>query len=247
MSDPNPLFVLIFAISALMIGMGKGGLGPTFAAISTPLLALVLPVDQVLVLLIPVLILADSFGVALHWRRWNSRMVLLLLPGALMGVTVGTLFIINAPREFLRTTLALITLAFVLYKVLQIRILRSLVYRPRNWHAVLAGTMSGFTSTLAHVGGPPVEIYLLLQEVSPRTFLATATLFFAVLNWVKIPFYWYAGLFNFDLIRQVLWLLPLVPVGVILGRWIVVRISRRAYERVILAILTISAALLLIT
>ena len=243
----NHLFIPIFAVSAVMIGMGKGGLGPTFAAISTPLLALVLPVDQVLVLLIPVLMLADGFGVALHWRRWNTRMVLLLLPGSLLGIIVGTVFIINAPRDALRITLAVITLIFVLYKVLQNRILRSLVYRPRPWHAVFAGITSGFSSTLAHVGGPPVEIYLLLQEVSPRVFLATATLFFAIVNWIKIPFYWYAGLFNFDLIRQVLWLLPLVPVGVLLGRWIVVRISRRAYEGVILAILTVSAVLLLVT
>jgi len=83
--------------------------------------------------------------------------------------------------------------------------------------------------------------------VSPRTFLATATFFFAILNWVKIPFYWYAGLFDFTLIRQVLWLLPLVPVGVLIGRWMVLRVSKAAYERFILAILAASAVLLLVT
>ncbi|MBK5107995.1 MAG: TSUP family transporter [Anaerolineales bacterium] len=78
---------------------------------------------------------------------------------------------------------------------------------------IIAGTITGFSSALAHTGGPPVSIYLLLQDVTPRVFIATSAIFFFLLNWIKVPYYWCAGLFDFQQLWQIAWLLPLVPLG----------------------------------
>ena len=72
-----------------------------------------------------------------------------------------------------------------------------LTYEGRDWHGLLAGLIAGFSSTLAHAGGPPVAIYLLLQKVPPIEFNASTVLFFAILNWVKVPYYAYAGVIRF--------------------------------------------------
>jgi uncharacterized membrane protein YfcA len=153
-----------------------------------------MPADRVLGILLPILMFADIFAVSMYWRRWNLRLIVLLIPGSLAGVTIGTLFITNAPTQTLRLGLGVIVLMLTVYKIFEPRILPHLRYRPRSWHGLLAGTVAGFSSTLAHSGGPLIGIYLLLQQVSPQVFIATSAMFFFFLNWIKVPYYMYAHL-----------------------------------------------------
>ncbi len=214
-------------------------------ALATPLMALVMPADQAIGLLLPILMLADVFAVALHWRRWNGRLVWLLIPGAVVGVTIGTYFITNAPTRTLQIALGVIVLLFAIYKIFEKRILGLFHYQPRDWHGLVAGTITGFSSALAHTGGPPVSVYLLMQDISPGVFNATAAIFFLILNWIKVPYYWYAGLFNFQLLWQVVWILPLVPVGVWLGKQFSNKVNKETFDRVMVALLVIASILLI--
>jgi uncharacterized protein len=246
MTDNPVLFYVMTAFVGLLIGIAKGGLGGLIGTLATPLMSLVLPPNQVVGLLLPMLMLADVFGVATYWKRWRSRLVLLLLPGGIVGVTIGTYFIENASAEVWRNVLAVIVLVFTLYKLLEKYLLRLLAYKGRDWHGLLAGVLAGFSSTLAHAGGPPVAIYLLLQKVPPIEFNATSVLFFAILNWVKVPYYAYANLFNFHRMVEVLWLMPVIPLGVMLGRWMTNKINRLWFERLIIVLLLVSGLLLLL-
>lgn len=242
----NPLaFYAITAFVIFLIGLSKGGLGGAAGAAATPLMALVLPVDQVLGLMLPLLMMADVFAVASHWRKWDNRLLLLLIPSSLVGITLGTALLTTISDEALRKGLAVIVILFVLYKLFEGRIQRALTYRPRSWHGMLTGAIAGFTSTLAHTGGPPVAIYLLMQRLAPRTFVATNAVYFAVINWLKVPYYAYAGVFHMEQLVRVIWLLPLIPLSVLLGRWITVRVDRVTFERIIIALLAGSAVLLL--
>ncbi len=239
-------FLTVFALTAWMIGLSKGGLGGTLGALATPLMALVMPAHQVIGLLLPVLMLADAFAVALHWGHWERRLLVLLLPGSLVGVMVGTLFLSWVSPHVLKLTLGLITLIFAAYKLGESRIQQRLPYRSAAWHGYLAGGVAGFSSTLAHNGGPPVSIYLLLQEIGPRAFIATSAVFFAILNWLKVPFYWQAGLFDARLLAQVaLPAVVLVPTGVWVGRWLGLRLPQRRFEQVIVFLLLVTGLLLI--
>lgn len=246
MDSSQALLYLMVAAVAFLIGLSKGGLGGTAGALATPILALVMPADEVIGLILPILILADIFAIALYWRRWNQRLVVLLLPGAIIGVTMGTFLITSAPTETLRTLLGIIILLLALYKILEKRILHLLVYKSRDWHGVVAGTVAGFSSALAHTGGPPVSIYLLMQEVTPQVFIATSLLFFMILNWIKVPYYYYADLFDFAQLRQIIWLLPVAPLGVFVGRWAIGRINAATFERIIVALLVVNAIVLIL-
>lgn len=245
LDTPSLLFLTVFALTAWMIGLSKGGLGGTLGALATPLMALVMPAHQVIGLLLPVLMFADVFAVAFHWGYWERRLLLLLLPGSLVGVILGTLFLSRVSPHVLKLTLGLITLIFAVYKLGEGRIQRRLPYRSAAWHGYLAGGVAGFSSTLAHNGGPPASIYLLLQGISPRAFIATSAVFFAILNWLKVPFYWQAGLFDARLLAQVV--LPavaLVPTGVWVGRWLGLRLPQRRFEQVIVFLLLVTGLLL---
>lgn len=247
MIDSLPLFYAVTGLVAFIIGLAKGGFGGTIGALATPLMALVLPHEPVIGTVLPLLMGADIFAVTAHWRGWNMRLILLLLPGAIVGVTVGTWIITNAPTETLRKALGVIVLLFVVYKLFEKRIMQAMTYEPHDWHGLIAGGITGFSSSLAHIGGPPVSIYLLLQDLVPGVFIATSALFFMILNWIKVPYYIYADLFDLHRIWQIAWLAPLIPAGVYTGKWAATRFEKATFERIIIAMLAVTGIFLLVS
>jgi len=247
MSVDPAVFYMMLAFVAFLIGLAKGGFGGMLGSLATPLLALVMPADQVIGLVLPILMVADLFAVAMHWRRWQGRLILLLLPGAIVGVTIGTLFITNAPTEALRLALGVIVLTFAIFKLFEKRVMKNLQYVAKNWHGLLAGTVTGFSSALAHTGAPPVSIYLLTQQVAPQVFIGTSVLFFFILNWIKVPYYLYADLFDFARILKIFWVLPVVLAGAFYGRWLSDRFKKETFEKVIVGFLIVAAIMLIFT
>lgn len=213
-------------------------------ALITPIVALVMPIDQAIGLLLPVFIVGDAFALAAHWQRWDRRIIWLLLPGGLVGITLGTLVLTSISPEALKQAIAIIIFLFVLYRVFESRLLSLLHYRSRKWHGWLAGGTAGFASALAHAGGPPVVIYLLMQNLAPAVFAATSILFFAVTNWIKLPYYYQAGLLDFERLLPLVWLAPLLPLGVWLGRRWAERINPVVFDRIILVFLAITGIFL---
>jgi uncharacterized protein len=90
-----------------------------------------------------------------------------------------------------------------------------------------------------------VTIYLLMQNVTPRVFIATSAIFFMIVNWIKVPYYLYIDLFDFPRLFSVVWLSPLLPLGVWVGKMIGVRIDKAAFERLVVVLLIITALMLL--
>jgi hypothetical protein len=206
-----------------------------------------MPLNKAVGLMLPVLLLGDVFTLTAYWRRWELRYLWVLFAGGVVGVTLATLVLASFPLDVLRKVLGVLVLIFVGYRLLERRILNIHAYQARPWHGVLAGLLAGFTSTLAHAGGPSITIYLLLQKLPPVIFIATSALFFTVLNWIKVPYYYYAGLFDFRLQLQFIWLAPvLLLLGVWSGRRLVKRMNKKVFEMVIMALLLTSGLLLLI-
>jgi uncharacterized membrane protein YfcA len=66
------------------------------------------------------------------------------------------------------------------------------------------------------------------------------------LNWIKVPSYFYADLFDFKLLWRVAWLLPLLPISVWLGKWAAIRINKLTFDRIIIFFLAVSGVWLLV-
>ncbi len=231
------------AAAALLVGVAKAGFGAGSGVIATPLVALTLPVPQAAALLLPVLIGADVFAVW-HYRRSASlRDLRLLLPSALVGIVLGALtFDLLAPHgRALEVGIGLLALGFVLWQAVRARVLRALEQRPpsRLWGAVL-GSVAGFTSTLAHVGGPPVAVYLLPRGLGRELFVGTAAWFFFIVNVVKLVPYAWLGLLNVDNLLVAVLLLPLAFAGAALGVWLNRTVQERGFTLAIYVLLTLT-------
>jgi len=223
---------VVTAVAILLTGISKSGLGGALGGLAVPFMAMwISPRDAVAVVL-PILIAMDFAGVR-AWRgkaAWSE--LRLLLPAALLGIGLGTLAFGVMPDHVVVGVLGAISVAFAVHRLLRHRMTASsadaMPPAARSW-AWLCGAGAGFTSTLAHAGGPPLLIYLLGRGLPRETFVATSVFFFAAINLAKLPFYLGLGLFRTDTLLMSALLLPLVPLGVWLGMRLLTHIPERPF------------------
>lgn len=235
--------IIVIACAGLLIGMSKGGFGPVLAALATPMLSQVMPVSQAVATALPLLLLGDVFALRAYWRHWDSRLIRLLVPAAVIGVFAGAYLLTALPDDLLRPLLGALTLLMVVYKLVRTRLAVG-QYESHNWHGYLAGAASGFGSAVANAGGPPFTAYLLLQQVSPMVFMGTTTLFFITINLIKLPSLWLAGLLDDVPLVTVLLMLPVVWLGIWAGRRFVKWVDPRSFDILMLVLLVLVSVML---
>lgn len=239
---------LVYALAGILIGFSKGGLGgPVPVALTVPLLTLIIEPQVAVALVLPMLIFADVFALGIYWKQWSRHYLkLMLLPG-LAGVLLGALVLRDIDPLSLKRAIGGLTLLALAFKLVSERFY-ALSYAPRAWHGIFAGLASGFGSTLANVGAPPFTAYLLLQKsMTPRRFIGTTTLFFALINVTKLPSYIAIGLFDLDLLLSIAWVFALIPPAVLLARYLIDHVSQRAFEWLMMTPLFVLSVTLLLS
>jgi hypothetical protein len=237
----DPAFYL-FAIPAIvLVGIGKGGFGGSLALIAMPIMAFSAPAVTAAAIMLPVLLVMDAISVW-SWRRTFSRRNLLtLLPGALLGTLAGWWLATSVSDATIRLMLGLLGLAFWLQHQLLPRL--GLTARPPtapSWPAgTLWGTVTGFTSFISHVGGPPLSIYLLPQRLTKEAFAGTMVMLFGILNVVKLPAFMQLGVMTPQVYATAAVLTPLAVAATWFGVWLVKRIDTALFFRVIYALLLV--------
>jgi uncharacterized membrane protein YfcA len=221
-------FTVAIILAALIVGLAKGGLGPAGALI-VPLLSTVMPVPKAIGFALPLLMVGDAFALRAYWRTWDSHLVRLLVPTAAVGILLGVTLLTNLSDDALRRILGVFTLGFAVYKMASAA-LEKVAYKPRDWHGRLAGGTAGFASALANQGSPPITAYLLLQNLTPLTFVGTNALFFAIVNALKLPVFLATNVLDVPKVVHAAWILPLIPVGVWLGHRIILWIKPKVFE-----------------
>jgi len=236
-------FWLCACVAVTMVGIAKAGFGGGAGVVGTPLMALTVPVGDAVALMLPLLILCDVFSLWHYRTRFHRRSVRLLLPGAVLGVVGGTAFFgyFLANQRALQIGLGAIALFFVAFQGARVLVLGILEKRhPQAIEGVFMGGLSGFASTLAHAGGPPVAIYLLPQKLPRDLFVGTTVIFFASLNLMKLGPYTALGLIHIGNLTAIAILAPLTFVGVRLGIWLNRRFTDVWFLRAVYAVVLLS-------
>jgi Predicted permeases len=97
--------------------------------------------------------------------------------------------------------------------------------RPGPMRTGFWGMVAGFTSFSVHAGGPPLQVALLPQRLTPEAYAATTVVFFAVVNLAKVAPYYWLDQFSTDVVITALILAPIGPLAVRLGIYLNQRIS----------------------
>ena len=236
--------IAVIALAAFLVGFSKAGVAGTLGPSVTVMVALTMPADDAVGLLLPILIIADWFTVAAHWRKWDTGIYRRLLLAALIGIAAGSLVISSIDEDLLRRIIAVAMLAYAVFYFFS----RTIELDPdkSERYAWPAGITAGLTSTFAHLGGPPIFVYLMTTNLKPRQFVATSAFLFASINLLKVPGYFFADLFDAELIMSTMWTWLLIPVGVLAGRALVDRINRVWFERLTVSFMALGALVLLV-
>ncbi len=222
----NPYFYLAVIPVILIAGISKGGFAGGLGVISVPMIALVLPADMAAAIMLPILCLMDIFGVFAYRNQWNVDLLKILIPASFLGIIIGMLSFQHLHEANIRLITGLIAVIFSgiyfknrfnLIKISKTSKAPIMVKMPKYISGGFWGGVAGFTSFIAHAGGPPVGVFLLQQKLDKTIFQATTVFFFTFVNFVKLIPYSMMGQFNGDILWISLILLPLAPIGIIIG------------------------------
>jgi uncharacterized membrane protein YfcA len=237
------MFWLTAALAVVLVGMAKSGFGGGVGTVATPLMALTISVTDAAAILLPLLIIMDLFSLRHYWRTYDRRSIKLMAPGAVAGVLLGAFVFgyFSDNERILKVSLGILSLAFVAYQLARSVLVGSLAKtKPKGYAGVGLGAAAGFTSTLAHAGGPPATIYLLPQQFPRAIFVGTNVVFFALVNQFKLVPYAYLGLLRIGNLATILLLMPLAYVGVRLGIYLNKRFNDLWFNRVVYALLLVT-------
>jgi uncharacterized membrane protein YfcA len=239
----DPAFYAVAVPAVLLMGLSKSGFGAGFGALAVPLMALAVPVPQAAAIFLPLLLVMDGFGLAALVKEADRALIRLLLPAGLLGTLIGTALFGLLSAAAVAGVVGALTLVFVAIRF--VRPPRADAPPPPRWLGAVLATVSGFTSFVAHAGGPPIGFYVLPLRLAPVTFAATMAVFFAAVNLSKWLPYWWLGLIDGRNLATSLVLMPLAPLGVWLGVKVARRISRAWFERVFMVGMAATGAKLL--
>ncbi|GAA6131644.1 sulfite exporter TauE/SafE family protein [Halopseudomonas sabulinigri] len=225
----DPLFYLCAIPAVLLYGIAKGGFGGNIAILSVPLMAMVVVPQQAAAILLPILCAMDLVALRTFRGRWDKTNLRIILPAALVGIALGALTFRYLNDAHIKLLIGAIALLFTLNMALR---RGNPEPRPASlWRGRLWGMVSGFTSFGIHAGGPPINVYMLPQRLEKTLLMGTIAVFFTVVNWVKVPAYVYLGQFSAENLLTSLVLLPLAPIGVKLGFWMLQRSNEQLIYR----------------
>jgi uncharacterized membrane protein YfcA len=233
----DPVFYLVSIPAVLLYGVAKGGFGGAIAVLAVPLMALVMPPTQAAAILLPILVVMDAVVVKTYWGLFDRRALTVLLPGAMVGTGIGYYWAGGLDDNFMRMLVGALSLAFGAQTLLALKPPASSQHNSVS--GAVFGTLAGFTSFSIHSGGPLFMMYLMPKNLTPLIFAGTAGIFFAVVNVAKLVPYYLLDQFNADNLLYSLILMPLAPLGVLLGHYLVKRTAPALYYRIISCFLVV--------
>jgi uncharacterized membrane protein YfcA len=243
---PDPLFY-VFAIPAvLLVGISKTGVGGS-NALGVSLMSFVITVPQATAILLPILCLTDLFGLWVFRGQWDWRNLKIMLPGAVVGMIIGTFTFRYLDTAMVKALIGVISIWFAVVQFLpMIRKREVAPSGPNVIKGVFWGGVAGFTSFISHAGQPPYSVYMIPQRLDKTLFLGTTAFFFAFVNYFKLVPFWWLGQLRVGNLATSFVLMPLIPVGLVIGLWIQRKLSPSMFYKVVLVLLALTGLKLVI-
>jgi uncharacterized protein len=221
----DPWFYAVAIPVVILTGISKTGFPGLFAGMSVPVLSLVISPVQAAAIMLPLLCVIDLWGLSAYRGIWDKQNLKISIVGATIGIAIGGLMFGVLSDEAVKLLTGGIAVVFGLNNLF------GWARRPRpptqaSWKkGVPWMALSGFTSTIAHAGGPPAFVYLIPQRMERAIYVGTTVWVFSYVNFAKLVPYGLLGQLQGANLWTALALTPLVPLGVWLGKTLQSRVK----------------------
>ncbi len=237
---------LLLVVCAMFIGMSKVGV-PGISMIVVPTLAIIFGGKASTGILLPILIMADVFGVAYYHRHAQWKYFWKLLPWAFIGIGIALWVGEIVNDEWFKNIIAILVFLSIGLMLWKDHRKNNNIFPDTWWFAALMGVSGGFATMIGNVAGPIFAIYLLAMHLPKNSYIGTGAWFFLIINLLKFPlhiFVWKT--INWGTLTLDILLLPAIALGAFLGIILVKKISDKTYRAAVIIVTALSAFLLLI-
>ncbi len=224
----QPLSFWALAILGVWLtGVSKSGFAGGTGVVAVPLMAIAIEPKLAAAMLLPLLLFMDLSIIRTYRSVPKHPLFGVLMMGSVLGILLGTLVFRFLSNHHIKLAVGLLGIWFAVANLRQRQ--DSAPLNPNKHVAGFMGAVSGFTSFIAHAGGPPLTGYLLHLHIPKQTFLATATLFLALTNFLKLPAYVAVGVLDLNMGLFTLLLLPIAWLGLRAGVFLKDKLPQAAY------------------
>jgi uncharacterized protein len=160
-------------------------------------MVLVIDPVQAAAIMLPIVIAQAIVGVWSFRRHLDWYVLGWTLPGATLGILIGYLFAASVSAVAVMALVGTISIAFGAYRLWLGRhgSPKAGASSP-GWVRSLFGVASGFTSQIAHAGAPPFQLWVMPRRLRRDVLIGTSAVYFAALNWIKVPAFAALGQFT---------------------------------------------------
>ncbi len=230
----------------MLVGMSKVGV-PGVSMLVVPTLAIIFGGKASTGILLPMLMMADIFGVSYYHRHAEWKYLWKLLPWAAIGVGIALWVGEVVSDVWFKNIIAILVFVCIALMLWKDRRKGANLFPDTWWFAASMGVLGGFATMIGNVAGPIFAIYLLAMHLPKNSFIGTGAWFFLIINFSKFPlhiFVWET--ISWRTLTLDLLLLPGIALGAFIGIQMVKRIGDSLYRTAVIVVTALSAFLLLI-
>jgi uncharacterized membrane protein YfcA len=232
---------------ALALGIGgtlKGATGMGLPVVALPILAAFLGVQHAVAIMCTPVLVTNLWQLWIFRDEvWSTRFLPALVLGGAFGIVIGTWLIVRLPERGLSLALGGLVLVYIAVRLARPAFAISLELGRRLAAPVglVAGVLQGATGISSPVG--VTFIHSMRLNRTAHVFAVTAMFF--MFSVVQIPALTIAGILTWRSVAE--GLIATLPALVMMpvGRWLAARLTQRAFDLVILALLAFVALQLL--
>jgi len=210
----DPFFYLLAIPAILLFGISKGGFGGGISSLTIPIMAFAIDPITAAAIVLPILIAMDAVAVWKFRHSWEKKYIVIMLPAAILGILIAAILMGTLSTDAIKVIIGTVAVSFCakqwFFKTWSVQ-------KPNKLSGYFWGLIAGFTSTQIHAGGLPASIYLLPQKMDKMRLMGTTSIFFAAVNLIKLIPYTMLGQFDKTNLATSLVLMPLAPIGVLIG------------------------------
>lgn len=221
----SALVLLIIFISTLI----RSTFGFGNALIAMPLLVLILGTKTAAPLVALVGIVIALVMLLREWQEVDFKAAFYLILSTLAGIPLGLFFLKSTPEHIVKMILGLVLIGFGLYNLSGLR-LPSL---KRGYLVFPFGLLAGILGGAYNANGPPVVIYGVMRGWGKEKFRATLQGYFLISSALIVVGHGISGLWTRSVLVYFLASIPIVVFAVLLGDWMVQKISGEHFNRAI--------------
>tara|TARA_B100000963_G_scaffold50368_1_gene38496 strand:- start:182 stop:925 length:744 start_codon:yes stop_codon:yes gene_type:complete len=241
----NLLFFLTVVPAIILYGIAKSGLGGSISLISVPLMSVVMPLNQALAIILPILIFSDIIAVYRYRREFDFETLKLIVPFAGIGIIIGSFTFTYFSEDLLKLIVGIMGFLFAGHYFL-LKKEKTVPAKKNLLKGAICSSVAGFSSFCVHAGGTPTSLYLLPLRLKKEIYVGTRLIFFGCVNLIKLPLYIYLSMMNFDTLYQSVTLFPLALIGIFIGFKLLKIIEENLFYNIIYALILISSTKLII-